>query len=536
MPAIPHRPGLAGQLLDRLWQRAGRPAVAAIAASAAGLVFIEFIVLVVWGADTGSSTGPTAALRVGTDLWLVAHGTTLRLPDGVIAFRPLGLALFPLAAALSAAHRRAAAVPAPAHPTLRRPGWGRTGRGRPGRGPSSWGPSSWGPSGWGRPGWGRPGRDGSDQDRRDGAAAADGGGVGAGGGGDPTGREMGATGRTAGAGLADSGAVGGADNRSQRGAPNGVPWGAVVADVLGVVGAQTLFVVLVVLVVRSGPARPTLLSAALGTVALGLPAALLGTLAGRHRLRTAWRTLPVMLRSSMLCGAGAFASLIAIAAFGVALVLAATLPEVAGAERSLDVGVLGGIGLAATQLALVPNLMLWGLAYALGPGFRTGPGLVRVDTVHPADLPDLPVLAALPPNALPRPGWLVLALVPIVAGIVLVAMVNRATAGSRSRDRLATVLVAGVTCGLLTGLAIQASIGRVGGVDSHYGPTAGWVCGLIAGGEVAAVGLLLLGGIDLAARRAERPFLAEDAEPSFWRRRMPLLGSGLSARPSRRSQ
>ncbi|WP_261574839.1 cell division protein PerM, partial [Frankia gtarii] len=344
----------------------------------------------------------------------------------------------------------------------------------------------------------------------------------------------GAMGRTAGA--AASGAVGGADNRNQRGAPIGVPWGAVVADVLGVVGAQTLFVVLVALVVRSGPARPTLLSAALGTIALGLPAALLGTLAGRHRLRTAWRTLPAMLRSSTLCGAGAFASLIAIAAFGVALVLAATLPEVAGAERSLDVGVLGGIGLAATQLALLPNLMLWGLAYALGPGFRTGPGLVRVDMVHPADLPDLPVLAALPPNALPRPGWLVLALVPIVAGIVLVAMVNRATAGSRSRDRLATVLGAGVTCGLLTGLAIQASIGRVGGVDSHYGPTAGWVCGLLAGGEVAAVGLLLLGGIDLAARRAERPFLAEDAEPSFWRRRMPLPGSGLSARPSRRPQ
>ncbi|WP_261562964.1 cell division protein PerM, partial [Frankia tisae] len=135
MPAIPHRPGPAGQFLDRLWQRVGRPAVAAIAASAAGLIFIEFIVLVVWGADTGSSTGPAAALRVGTDLWLVAHGTTLRLPDGVIAFRPLGLALFPLAAALSAAHRRAAAAPAPTHPTLRRPGWGRTGReGRSGPG------------------------------------------------------------------------------------------------------------------------------------------------------------------------------------------------------------------------------------------------------------------------------------------------------------------------------------------------------------------------------------------------------------------
>ncbi|KJE24140.1 hypothetical protein FF36_01543 [Frankia torreyi] len=547
MPAFPHRPGPAGQLLDRLWQRVGRPAAAAIAASAAGLVFIEFIVLVVWGADTGSSTGPAAALRVGADLWLVAHGTTLRLPDGVISFRPLGLALFPLAAALSAAHRRAAAAPAPSGSALLRPGRGGEGRGREGgegrgregragRSRPGWSPSSWGPPGWGRPGWGRPGGPGSPWDGTDRTPDAAGGGA-AGAGSDPTGRQAPATGRAFGAGgTGGSGEAVGADNRGRRGALIGVPWGAVMADIVGVVGAQTLFVVLVALVVRSGPARPTLLSAALGTIALGLPAALLGTLAGRHRLRTAWRTLPGMLRSSLLCGAGAFASLIAIAAFGVALVLAATLPEVAGAERALDVGVLGGIGLAATQLALVPNLVLWGLAYALGPGFRTGPGLVRVDAVHPAELPDLPVLAALPPNALPRPGWVVLALVPIVAGIVLVAMVHRSTAGSRSRYRLATVLLAGVTCGLLTGLAIQASIGRVGGVDGHYGPTAGWVCGLLAGGEVAAVGLLLLGGIDLAARRAERPFLAEDAEPSFWRRRMSLPGSGLSARPSRRTQ
>ncbi|MCL9796667.1 DUF6350 family protein, partial [Frankia sp. AgKG'84/4] len=95
-----------------MWARAGRPAVAAIAASAAGLLFIEVIVLIVWGADTGSSTGPGAAMRVGADLWLVAHGTTLGLSNGVISLRPLGLALFPLVAAMSAAHRRATAVPA----------------------------------------------------------------------------------------------------------------------------------------------------------------------------------------------------------------------------------------------------------------------------------------------------------------------------------------------------------------------------------------------------------------------------------------
>lgn len=469
MPAFP-RPGSARPLADLLWQRAGRPAMAAVTASAAGLIFIEVVVLVVWGADTGSSTGPAAALRVGADLWLVAHGATLRLPDGVIALRPLGLALFPLVAALSAAHRRAASVPVWTGPL-------------PGR-----------PSGV----------------RADGRDAP--GGIG------PLARLVAARRRDPG-----------------RRAPGtvGVPWRMVVLDVGEVVAAQTVFVVLVALVVSSGPARPGLGSAALGTVAFGLPAALLGALAGRHRLRTAWRALPRRVRTPLLCGMGAFASLVAAAAFGVALVIAATLPEVAGAERALDVGVLGGVGLAVAQVALLPNLVLWALAYALGPGFHTGSGLVRADVVHAGDVPDLPVLAALPPSALPRPGWLVLLVVPLVAGVVCGAMAHRATAGTRSRDRLLTVLSAGAVCGLLAALASKASLGQVGG-SGGYGPAGAWVCGLIAGGEVAFIGLLLVGGIDLAVRRAERPFLARDAEPSFWRRRLPLPGGRVATRMSRR--
>ncbi|ABD10038.1 hypothetical protein CcI156_00075 [Frankia sp. CcI156] len=490
-------PRLPRRLTDRIWQRGGRPLAEAVAASAAGLIFIEFVVLVVWGADTGSSTGPAAALRVGADLWLAAHGTTLRLPDGIIAFRPLGLALFPLAAALSAAHRRASAAPLQSHAVLNRMPLGRTPLGRVSLNRVSLGRMPLGRVSRLRParfGGGRPAASGANPgDSRGGRCRSD-------------------------------------------GAP-GVPWRAVAGDVIGVVGAQTLFVVVVAVIVRTHSVRPTPGSAALGTVAFGIPAALLGALAGRHRLRTAWRMLPVMLRVPLLSGAAAFMALLAAAAFGVALVLAATEPEVAAAERSLDVGALGGLGLTATQLALLPNLVLWGLSYALGPGFRTGSGLVRADVVRPADLPDLPVLAALPPSALPRPGWLVLALVPVVAGVVLAVMVHRASLGRRSRARLLTVLLGAVVCGALVGLAVQVSMGQVGtvtGQGNHYGPSSGWLCGLIAGGETALVGLLLIGGIDLAARRAERPFVADDAAASSWWRRLQPSGSWSSARLSRR--
>lgn len=457
MPAF-HQPRSLRPDLDRLWQRLGRPAAAAIAASAAGLIFIEVIVLIVWGADTGSSTSPGSALRVGADLWLVAHGTTLHLSDGEIALRPLGLALFPLIAALSAAHRHASLVPWPTARTAGPPG-------------------------------------------------------------------------PAGASVAGASAAGRAASAAGAGPRL---WRRVVVDIVEVVTAQTLFVVLVALLVRSGPVRAGLGSAALGTVVVALPAATIGALAGRHRLRAAWRRLPGSLRIALRCGVSGFAALIAAAAFGVALVIAATLPEVAGTERDLDVGVLGGVGLAVAQIAIIPNVVLWALAYALGPGFHVGSGLVRADAVHVVNAPDLPVLASLPPSALPRVGWPLLVLVPLVAGLVCALMAHRATAGRRSRERLATVGLAGLVCGLLCGLACQESLGQVGAAG-QYGPAAAWACGLLAGGEIAAVGLVLLGGIDLAVRRAERPFLPTDAEPSFWRRRLaPVVRSRPAPWTSRR--
>ncbi|CAO5148505.1 Integral membrane protein [Frankia sp. AiPs1] len=500
MPAS-HPSGSLRPGLDHLWLRIGRPAVAAVAASAAGLIFIEVVVLVVWGADTGSSTSPGAALRVGADLWLVAHGATLRLSDGAIALRPLGLVPFPLLAALSAAHRQAGLSPWPGPRAARAPG-----RFADHAVQATNGDRAAVTSGAGRGGAAR---------------SASAGGGGAGGTGSPSGPGAGA-------------AVGDPQEGVRRAAaPVPVPWRRIAVDVVEVVVAQTLFVVLVALAVRSGPARPTLLSAVLGTIVLALPAALVGALAGRHRLRTAWRRLPRWLRTPLACGTAAFASLIAAAAFGVALVIAATLPEVAGAERELDVGVLGGVGLAATQLALIPNLVVWALSYALGPGFHVGSGLVRADMVHVTRAPDLPVLASLPPSALPRVGWPLLLLVPLVAGAVSAMMMHRATAGWRSRDRLGTVLLAGLVCGLLCGLAGSESGGQVGGAG-QYGPAAAWVCGLLAGGEIALVGLVLVGGIDLAVRRAERPFLARDAEPSFWRRRLAPVRSRPATWTSRR--
>src|SRR5262245_6736997 len=102
--------GSAPGRLSRLARRRGvRGAATAIASSAAGLVGVQFLVLLVWGADTHSAAGPGTVLRIGADLWLLAHGTTLRLPHGTVDLWPLGLAALPLALAASAGRRRAQA-------------------------------------------------------------------------------------------------------------------------------------------------------------------------------------------------------------------------------------------------------------------------------------------------------------------------------------------------------------------------------------------------------------------------------------------
>ncbi|QAY64508.1 hypothetical protein ET495_16255 [Xylanimonas allomyrinae] len=68
---------------------------------------------------------------------------------------------------------------------------------------------------------------------------------------------------------------------------------------------------------------------------------------------------------------------------------------------ALAPGWLGGIVLAVSQLALVPNLVVWASAWIAGPGFAVGQGTTfSPRAVVDGPLPALPVLAALP-----RPDW-----------------------------------------------------------------------------------------------------------------------------------
>ena len=70
--------------------------VAAGWATGAGLVSLGIPVLLAWAADSRSGSGAAGATRAIGQLWLLAHGTSMSVPGGVVGVTPLGLTLLPL--------------------------------------------------------------------------------------------------------------------------------------------------------------------------------------------------------------------------------------------------------------------------------------------------------------------------------------------------------------------------------------------------------------------------------------------------------
>lgn len=143
--------------------------------------------------------------------------------------------------------------------------------------------------------------------------------------------------------------------------------------------------------------------------------------------------------------------------FGAALVLVGMirhLDRVSALQAALDPGVAGSIALLMAQLALVPNILVWAAAYALGSGFAVGTeSVVAPSATELGLLPGVPLLGALP-GVGPGTPWLLLCLVSgVLAGALAAVLVVRAWPGLRPDASslvggLAAVLAALVFVGL----------------------------------------------------------------------------------------
>lgn len=175
----------------------------------------------------------------------------------------------------------------------------------------------------------------------------------------------------------------------------------------------------------------------------------------------------------------AVAALVGIGALLVAVAALTRGSEVVALFESAHVDALGASVIAIGQLAYLPTVIVWGAAFAAGPGFALGVGT----TVSPAGtnlgvLPGIPMLGLIPESV---SSWmLLLALLVVGAGFAAGwAARARLTAGaavglSGSAPRLAVwgaVVVLGASAAALLAVAASGSIGpeRL----THLGPAAG---------------------------------------------------------------
>jgi hypothetical protein len=203
------------------------------------------------------------------------------------------------------------------------------------------------------------------------------------------------------------------------------------------------------------------------------------------------------IRACLTGGAAAVASVVAVAAIVVSVLMVTRYADIIALYESSHVGVLGGVALTIAQLAFVPNLVVWATSWFVGPGFAIGVG----SSIGPlgtnlGPIPAVPFLGALPTGDL---GWGFLGLlVPVLAGFFAGLLVRRMLAqgvpAPLGLGRLVSAgLCIGLMAGILLGLMAWFSAGAAGpGRLVEVGPSP-WLVALFATLEVggaAALGLL----------------------------------------------
>lgn len=191
--------------------------------------------------------------------------------------------------------------------------------------------------------------------------------------------------------------------------------------------------------------------------------------------------LPAVLRRAGHPAALAVGLLVAVGAALVAVTLVVRFARVGSLYEALGAGVVGGLVVTLGQLLLVPNLVLWGVAFVSGQGFALGAGT----SVTPAAsdlglLPLVPVLGAVPPPGALPVALQALVVVPVLVGAVVGWWVVARRDGTVWDALTAAALAAVVLAGLLALSGGAAGPGALRAV----GPSA-WKAGLLLAGELA---------------------------------------------------
>ncbi|MFB6523297.1 DUF6350 family protein [Streptomyces sp. NPDC056401] len=283
------------------------------------------------------------------------------------------------------------------------------------------------------------------------------------------------------------------EDRGAEPLPAGVVFSAVLCGYLGV-GA------LAVVYAASGPMPADPLSAARHLPVVAALAAAGGVWEYRGRpLGRLTGPLPGRLtrpRYALALRAGAGGVLVLLG--GGALLVGASLAwhgsEVQGSFAALTGVWSGRFAVLLLALALIPNAVVWGASYALGPGFALGTGAAATPLGFdgPAALPGFPLLAALPGEGPGTPLTWAVGAVPVAAGLAVGWFAVRRARDVSYGETALTAALGSLVCALATAALAAASAGPLGSRElAAFGPV-WWQ----AGG--AALGWTLVLAVPLA--------------------------------------
>jgi hypothetical protein len=195
---------------------------------------------------------------------------------------------------------------------------------------------------------------------------------------------------------------------------------------------------------------------------------------------------------------------------GGTLLVTASLVWHGGAAREallqLTEGWSGRFAVLLLCLTLTPNAAVWGMAYALGPGFTLGAGhVVGPLSSAPAPLlPPFPLLAAVPDAGAGTPLTWAAGVVPLAAGLTVGWSTGRAGDGRTPGRTAATAGLAALLCAA-GATALAALAGGPLGVAAlaRFGPV-WWQTGGAALVWTAVVGVPSAQGVRWWRRRKQR--------------------------------
>ena len=228
------------------------------------------------------------------------------------------------------------------------------------------------------------------------------------------------------------------------------------------------------------------------------------------RLKLHW-SIRSLVSPALRAGTSITLMLLMASAFSIATLIGFSWIDITRLYESVQVSVLGAIVLTAGQLALLPNIIIFGAAWFTGVGFSIGVGsLISPLGSQVGPLPAVPILGALPV------GRLDFGMVAI--GVVLVASFIATLSIRRSADEIrfefATAWSAAVSLGLSIALVTSLQLGLLAVLAS----------GAAGPGRLSLIGinpwlLMLISFIEvfvvatLAAFLSARPTDTSDTKP-----------------------